>query len=552
MIRKGGLTSFLVPICLMILTACNSGNGLKASLPTVTATEVTSQATLALIPSDTPGLPKASSRTAAPTRTPPIFDAQALAWFVACQRQENETVNHVTAFNPDGSARKDLLSYPLVKNTCQVAATPTGKGALIAVVTAPMDENDFPSPLSLSIIQIPEGKVFRKINLINPETVKDPQGVLNPAVLEAVGFNSGMSWSPDGNLLAFIAARDGPTADVYIYNKQNGEVTRISQEPDQANGLTWSLDGQFVVYQQVEAFGGAGSISKAVWAANVAARTSRRLLDTGSSGLTFAGWSKNGSLIAHPWGGMPGMPEAQSRVGWLQSIDPIKGTVDYLIPRSSLPANSILNVAYNPGDEWIGLAVEYPADVKLTKALDGSMIKSIDWKPQQFWAITVQGGDPKMLFSEVSRKGIGIDITPSGRSGHWIARFEYEQFDLSLNGKGATLGEGWFAPAISPDHAWLAFYEADTMVEGEQPGLRLVSPDGTTRHIVTEEPVSGVTWQPDGKGLLFISNEKLLFLPSILSTPIEVQSSVNPYLFAPNITPSVWLVSSSGQGSPRP
>ncbi len=59
-------------------------------------------------------------------------------------------------------------------------------------------------------------------------------------VLHGEGFLDTLAWSPDGRFLAYVAATDGPSADIYVYDTQTSEVRRITDGPNQPELLGWS------------------------------------------------------------------------------------------------------------------------------------------------------------------------------------------------------------------------------------------------------------------------------------------------------------------------
>jgi hypothetical protein len=75
------------------------------------------------------------------------------------------------------------------------------------------------------------------------------------------------AWSPDGRTLAFTAAIDGPTADLYVYDTRSDQIRRLSAGFEMATRPIWSPDGKWIVYRGVTNVGGAGCDESGVWAA---------------------------------------------------------------------------------------------------------------------------------------------------------------------------------------------------------------------------------------------------------------------------------------------
>ena len=114
--------------------------------------------------------------------------------------------------------------------------------------------------------------------------------------------SSSLAWSPDGQRLAFVAARDGDNADLYLYDLNSAAVSRLSNENEQAADLHWSPDGQFIEYVAVNSFGtGAGFDMAALWVYDIQAQQPRLLENLDSGGEEFIGWKDAGTFYMHSW-----------------------------------------------------------------------------------------------------------------------------------------------------------------------------------------------------------------------------------------------------------
>ena len=121
--------------------------------------------------------------------------------------------------------------------------------------------------------------------------------------VRAMEFSNGLAWSPDGRFLAFSAAMDGDSADVYLYDRRDGAVTRLSNESGHASSLHWSPDGRFIEYVSVESFGtGAGMAMVGLWAIDMQTREAVMLERLESGGEVFLGWTDGSHFLIHSWG----------------------------------------------------------------------------------------------------------------------------------------------------------------------------------------------------------------------------------------------------------
>ena len=143
-------------------------------------------------------------------------------------------------------------------------------------ITANLDEHRLISPtgdrlalvtsndqgLDLVILKIPSGEQEVVTHLIDspPAGYEDPTSANSFATYAIRDYDS-IAWQPpDGRLLAFIGATHGPTADLYLYDTQNGEITQLTDGPSQAVLPVWSPDGEYILHYGVSwvpPFGGA-------------------------------------------------------------------------------------------------------------------------------------------------------------------------------------------------------------------------------------------------------------------------------------------------------
>lgn len=61
------------------------------------------------------------------------------------------------------------------------------------------------------------------------------------------------AWSPGGDYLAFGAATDGPSTDLYLLERSNAAVTRLTDGPQQIAAIQWSPDGRWIWHSYVPA-----------------------------------------------------------------------------------------------------------------------------------------------------------------------------------------------------------------------------------------------------------------------------------------------------------
>lgn len=85
------------------------------------------------------------------------------------------------------------------------------------------------------------------------------QGVLSPdarrdAELSMYGLRAGeepIAWAPGSDRLAFVSAADG-VVDLYIVDRSNDRVTRITESPQREVNPSWSPDGRSLVWTSID------------------------------------------------------------------------------------------------------------------------------------------------------------------------------------------------------------------------------------------------------------------------------------------------------------
>jgi WD40 repeat protein len=197
------------------------------------------------------------------------------------------------AINPDGTGLTGLAQHNLSWQRLQNAIQPNG--STLAVITS--DETQL-RQLALNLVTLPDGKLQKITNLTSPKTELSPNSSPGDPEFEAVRAiteRNSIAWSPDGSRLAFIGFMDGPAANVYLYDTHTQKIKRVSQDNINNYDVSWSPDGQYILYFGAEFFGtGAGMEVKGVWiASSDGSKTSLLYKPTDSSGEELLGWLPN-------------------------------------------------------------------------------------------------------------------------------------------------------------------------------------------------------------------------------------------------------------------
>ena len=158
----------------------------------------------------------------------------------------------------------------------------------------------------LVVLDIENQTSILQLELTGPIIQPGMEGTHGDPAFEAYGamqFMDSLAWSPDGTRLAFVAARDGDSADVYLFNRTDNSVSRLTDEAGHATALHWSPDGQLLQYVSVNTFGtGAGVDMEGLWVYDFQGKQAQLLETLESNGEDFLAWTDNSHFLINSWG----------------------------------------------------------------------------------------------------------------------------------------------------------------------------------------------------------------------------------------------------------
>lgn len=393
--------------------------------------------------------------------------------------------NRLWAANPDGSGRTELTAAPLDLSR-ELAASPPNTPPRLAVVVSHAGFPDY-DDLTLRVLQLPEGVVVDEIDLLAyPSPTGDEADIDQSRV--AAALNVGMSWSPSGRYLAFVGVIDGPSADVYRYDSQTGEIERMSDEPQQVGALSWSPDENWIVYQTVESFGtGAGWTALGLWAVPAGGGPARQLL--AGRHQVYAGWTGQGELITYPWDF--GYLEPAAVDSSVQAIHPESGAARVLFSSEEVERGAFVAVTLLPaGEDQVAVAVATDAGedrLLLIPAAGGPAREVLTHRSPDLPALAWSEELERLL---VAWGDEVLQITSEG------------EVELRYPERGL--------PGVSPEGDFLAFTSFREATDSTAPGLRLYRPNGALVQVLTDLPMTSLLWQPQGRYVFFVAGEQLL------------------------------------------
>lgn len=227
-----------------------------------------------------------------PTNTPVPVPADTIdntgPWFAYFEKEEGSIV----VINADASGRKIILTnLSTIPHPRMIGSSSN----FLAVVSEWEELSDeYFDKTSLIIIELPSGEIREVIPLItNSDIPKDEE------YLAALGFSvsfDSLAWSPDGQHLAFIAAIEGPSADLYVYDVSTGKYRRMSFGSNRASSPQWSPNGKWIVHSESK------NVSEmcdmiAVWAASLETEAVNHLFDE-SCGYAILNWTSPENFLS--------------------------------------------------------------------------------------------------------------------------------------------------------------------------------------------------------------------------------------------------------------
>lgn len=250
---------WLCILALALLAGCNS----TSSVTEPTATPIAAAPTpTALPPTALPPTPT----TLPPTALPPTPAAPEVPTGSA-STQPIASVGYLVYQRPDGSLwRAEGTGQPPISLTGPTepaallpwAAAPDGQTIAVVLGTGLWDAVQETPTLAIWLVGT-DGSNLRKIQDLLP-----PRGVdLTPGgddafnLLPALTFYQELTWSPDGQLIAFVSAHQDQI-DLYTATL-DGTIARLTNTPRIEQGPRWSPDGALIAYRSTSGFGtGAG------------------------------------------------------------------------------------------------------------------------------------------------------------------------------------------------------------------------------------------------------------------------------------------------------
>jgi len=476
-------------LVLILLAACGSAPATPLAPPTIAPVSAQQIPTATTPPTRVP-TETASTSAPQPEATPTaVVPASAAKTVDDGPQLIVPNANALQSYSADGQHLQTFnqAQLSLGRNLSDGIAPSGGQVAFISGDNPMTPEREGSGPLQLNLLDMRTGSQKPIAPLFSPEMEQAITAAAatfdRTAATEAgiaVAENSGtLAWSPDGRYLAFIAASDGPSSDVYSYDRESGTINRLTDGPNQAARLFWSPDSQWIVHEEVESFGtGAGWNVKAVWAAAPDGSGNRKLYDAATSGdEVFVEWVSPETFLVYSWTaiGLQNIRLVNLATGEAQRSGPEFPVQAYAVdPQSQTQLVVVDDTTAQQNSLTGGLYLDTPG-APPQQVAPGNWY-NVRWLPHA------------QLFFAKGESGV-ISVAPDGTSAAYV-------------GEGAL-------PIDSPDGAWLLAWGDGNFTSPI--GLRLYTPDGELKRGITRDPVTLATWSPDSTGVFYVSGGKLTY-----------------------------------------
>lgn len=295
--------------------------------------------------------------------------------------------------------------------------------------------------------------------------------------LEAVTRPDGIAWSPDGRFLAFTAALDNDSSDLYVFDTERERIDRLNGLYSHSATPFWAPENNWLIFQELSYDDQGG------WRSEVL------------SEISIPGYVNHNTLYVPPANsqeeGLLGWVNAQSLISYSQTVEVLSVLRQVNVETSevsSIIGGSFVKAALDPESKALAyLLSEVDASSK------GSMAGVYLRKSGRASADLLRGG----VWEDLIWEDGGMFVA-AGSQG--VFAFTPEEESVALP-KESHL-------ALSPNGNWMVAWGEGNSAER---GARLYqSPGGNLLQELTNQWVDKVFWGPDSINI-FIQAEGSLY-----------------------------------------
>ena len=352
--------------------------------------------------------------------------------------------------------------------------------------------------LALYRVDLPDGDVKKTVPVLSIDLQRrlvNQIGTRTPETLAAVTRPDGIAWSPTLRYLAFTAALDNNSSDLYLFDPDNNRVARLNGLYTHNATPFWSSDGTWLITQELGTDDqNTGWRSENVTAVRVPGyddQNSLYLPDRGSEEEVFVGWLNMQQFFSY----------SQTTNG-PQNLRLIHVETQKI--KMIFPAR-FDQVAFDPASGWLAFTLNEGHAIQ--SGLTAGVYLQV---PDQAEYQLLRAGDWKNLTFETG--------------GMFIVKGLQGVFAFSADGNEIYLPEEGNLQ-MSPQGNWLIAWGNGSH---GKPGARLYQPpNDRTLQTLTEKPVDGVFWKPDSTGLFLFSEGNLYHLEFPGLNMVEIKGGIS-------------------------
>jgi hypothetical protein len=341
----------------------------------------------------------------------------------------------------------------------------------------------------LRIYELPSGKIRDQFPLLF--RCPDENESCDTGGIEWWNFE--MKWSPNGRYLAFSAAPEGPSSDLYMYDTQTGNILRLTSGPDSVAQIWWSPDGRWILMGELHE--SIYPYTTSLWAVSARDNEMRQLYSLEN-----------------------GFP--QSILGWLDDKRFIVFDGTGLNNPLDLPANNLRLVDMESNEIMTLFSGSFMA-AELDPLHETLSFWAYDLDPREGYegpgTYLVSTSNPKIRYMGSEQlypnwdADLGLFVTeePCENDPEGTMAFDYK-------GEWQCVHPSLTANYLSPDGGWQVSVQDGTWLNtnGKQPVQ------------ITEGNAVQVIWRPDSQGFFFVENQILYYVSLPQATMVVIDEDI--------------------------